>query len=1496
MASLSVRLLGPPQVSLARESVAELRSDKALCLLAYLAVESDRAHRREKLAGMLWPDYVDRSARANLRRALADLRQAIDDQHATPPYLHTTRQTVQFNTASDSWIDVAAFQTLLESAKSSLPLNVQQLENAVRLYRGPFLEGFSIDDSPGSEEWVVLTREQLFRQVMEALHRVVIEYEEQSQCERALQFAWRQLELDPWRESAHFQVMRLLALNGQRDAALAQYDTCRRLLEAELGAEPSARTQQLYLQLLREEWPLPVPAEAEAPVRQPRAVGACPYRGLAAFREQDAPFFFGRESFVALLLDALHRQALVTVLIGSSGSGKSSTVYAGLLPQLRGGGDGEWLIAHCRPGWQPFRALAATLLPLLEPQSGETDRLIETQKLATAWHEGDLALLPTIERVLQVHPEKRCLLLIIDQFEELYTLCPEATERQRFLELLLAAVEAGAGSLAPSSVFLVTLRADFMGQALAYRPLADILQEGAVMLGPMNRDDLRTAIAQPAQMQGAAFEPGLVERILDDVGEEPGNLPLLEFALTLLWEQAEDGWLTHETYEALGHVKGALARYAEQVFVDLAPTDQARVPRILAQLVQPGEGTEDTRRVATRADVGEANWPLTQHLADKRLVVTGRDTAGTEIVEVAHEALIQHWGRLQGWLARDRAFRLWQEGLRAALRQWEGSGRDEGALLRGTPLAQAEEWLAARKEELSPDESEFIGASATLRERLAADREAQRQRELTAERHSRRLWGALAGVLAVATAIALVLTFFSFGQRRQALEAYSLSLAANAREMLNDLDNTTALSLALAANQADDPPREAQRLLLEAAYVPGARWRADVEALFPGVEGPATALEIGPDGRTVLAGMADGSLVVWDVETREQIVRLRGHTARVNDIAFGPDGSIALSGGEDALAILWDLATGQEIRRFRGHSGTVRAVDISPNGRTAVAGGFAGTAWMQPGELILWDMESGREIRRLEGHIAGIVAARFTPAGDALLASSGDAALFSDQLPGETLEPGTVPFDLILWDVETGKIHRQFEGSGDDVYSLALSSDGTKAFTGSAYNNVSALWDLETGEQIRTLKAHQEAIVSVAMDSDGRRALSGSCDGSLILWDLQTGQPIARLDAHASDLLDLDFFPDGRSALSSSEDGGLILWDLVDAAEMNRLVGHGDTVWDVALTPDGKRVLSSSGAAAPSIPVQDASIRLWDLEAGTQLQAFSLTVNVIFQVATSPDGRTALVATDEPFLRVWDLRSWQEVGRLEGHAAPVTGVEFAPDGQRALSISVDGMLILWDVPGRRAVHRFDRHGETLWALTISPDGRTALSDSGTCSMVLWDLETGKEIRSFVRQDTPGQAGSTGHAFLPDGRRALSCESDGYLIEWNLETGQEIRRLGPGAGTRTRVVISPDGRLALTASMAGTLMLWDLESGELLRHSDGHGVIFDLAIAPDGQTVLFGSSDTTIVQWRIDNPSLDELKAWVAANRYLPELTCVERETYRIDPLCESTEARQAAQP
>ena len=261
MAGRHIYLFGAFQMTLAGDPDTTLRSDKARALLAYLVVEHGQPHRRERLAGLLWPDYPEPAARANLRRALADLRQAINDQQAAPPYFHITRETIEFNTASDAWVDVSEFAALLkpDAAQAADPASTNRatsrLAEAVALYRGPFLEGFSVADGPTFEEWMLLTRERLQRQAMQTLARLAGWFGEQGEYHHALDFVWRQIELDPWQESAHCQAMQLLALSGQRSAALAQYETCRQILAAELGATPSPQTQQLFEDLRSSAWP-----------------------------------------------------------------------------------------------------------------------------------------------------------------------------------------------------------------------------------------------------------------------------------------------------------------------------------------------------------------------------------------------------------------------------------------------------------------------------------------------------------------------------------------------------------------------------------------------------------------------------------------------------------------------------------------------------------------------------------------------------------------------------------------------------------------------------------------------------------------------------------------------------------------------------------------------------------------------------------------------------------------------------------------------------------------------------------------------------------------------------------------------------------------------------------------------------------------------------------------------------------------------------------------
>jgi tetratricopeptide (TPR) repeat protein len=429
----------------------------------------------------------------------------------------------------------------------------------------------------------------------------------------------------------------------------------------------------------------------------------------------------GREIFVNGLVEAVKKQPLVGV-IGPSGTGKSSVVYAGLIPQLRM--TENWVIESFRPGNQPFYQLASALVRQLVPGVDEIQQLRSAAGLDKNIQQGLVTLEQIMSRIMERNPGKR-LLLFVDQFEELYTLC-QKEEQERFADLMLQAIHQ------ENLTLVFTLRADFYGFVLGYRPLRDALQQFTPqLLSAMNREELLRAIEQPAQKIEVQLEAQLAQRILDDVGNEPGNLPLLEFAMTRLWSLQQNRTLTHQAYQEIGGVKKALANHAEEVYQKLSETKQKAAQRIFVQLVRPGEGTEDTRRIATRKEVGNENWGLVSDLAGytARLVVTGHDEkSGEDTVEVVHEALIREWQTLREWMKKDRLFRAWQERLRDIIHQWEETKRDQGVLLRGVPLSEAEEKLNTRSEELSSSEQDFIQLSIEQRDRQLREEKARRRR------------------------------------------------------------------------------------------------------------------------------------------------------------------------------------------------------------------------------------------------------------------------------------------------------------------------------------------------------------------------------------------------------------------------------------------------------------------------------------------------------------------------------------------------------------------------------------------------------------------------------------------------------------------------------------------------------------------------------------------------------------------------------------------------
>jgi WD40 repeat protein len=810
-------------------------------------------------------------------------------------------------------------------------------------------------------------------------------------------------------------------------------------------------------------------------------VGACPYRGLAAFREADAAFYFGRERFIDALENAIRPKKLVAVIVGSSGSGKSSALFAGL---------------------------------------SETDRLVETRKLAEALTKGEVSLAQVAGRIAEKAPKGSQLHLLIDQFEELYTLCPEVRLQKAFIDELLATVKAAKAQPDGTFVLLLTLRADFMGQALSHRPFADALQEASLLMGPMTRQELHQAIEKPAEIQGAAFEAGLVERILDDVGEKPGNLPLLEFTLTQLWERHTDGWLTHGDYEAMGCVEGALAAYADQVYADLDSQEQERARQALVQLVQPGEGTEDTRRIATHEELGDESWSLIQRLADRRLVVTGLDAQGRETAEVVHEALIQKWGRFQAWMDADRDFRGWQERLRNSLRQWQESGQDEGALLAGAPLAVAQNWLAERREALSIAEVQYIQKSEALQ--IRQQKERQRRRQWT-------LAGLTAGLM-----IAVGLAMFVYFQRQNALHQAAILLARQAETELANGYHDRAVLLALAALEDYPYTTEAERALGKAVSY------SQALQLYEGHASAVTSLDWSPDGTRIASTGTDNTVRIWDA--------VSGETTRVIELPKGITGNIYDMG----LTVKW-----------------------TPDGqRLAILSGDRFLLGSQDFDLMLWDANTGEMLKSIQlpnqaepemGKDSPTTLAIHFPTGAAL-----DFAPKSERV-------ATVGGDntALVWDAGMQTPELTLKGHANDVNGIDWSPQENQLATASE-DGTSRIWDAKTGKELKILEGHSGAVNVATWSPDGTQLATGGDDGMALIWDPQTGEKKNTIEPQGGIVWSLAWSPDGKKLVIGTGDKQVRIWDMVMNRLKVQLSGHNDFVTQVAMSPEGERFASGA--------------------------------------------------------------------------------------------------------------------------------------------------------------------------------------------------------------------------------------------------------------------------------------------------------------------------------
>lgn len=1458
---LHLRFFGTFHVTFADGRTPAIDTLKSRALLTYLATESGRPHLREQLAALFWPEADQKAAMQSLRQAIYMLRrelQPASEGGAAPraPYLTVTRQDVAFNFDSEYWCDVEQFVTLIRAAQqhphqsSNRCLEcIADLETAVDLYQGEFLAGLTLPDADEFEAWRLARQEGFRTQMLHALSSLTGFYERRRDFGAAQRFLLRHLELAPWDEDAHHRLIRLYALDNQRNAALQQFETARRVLAEQLNAPPSSETLQLLQDI-----------QHNAPLTSPIDLGN-PYKGLYAFSSADRADFFGREETVDFLVRRLNETRTV-FLIGSSGSGKSSIIRAGLIPALASidklaqltqrseARPAGWSIVEFRPGAEPLHALAEALAHLPHA-SGNVAAMLRRLRVEGATL-NDPNILPSPTRTL----------IFADQFEELYTLCASASTRQKFIDLLVDAALSSGG--ATSITLIIAMRADFVSQALIYRPLTDALQRGGVVLGPMSRHELRRAIEEPARNRGIVFEPGLTERLLDDVGQEPGNLPLLQFALSELWARRTGYVITHDAYDAIGRVSGALASYADQVYAQLSTAEQVTARRLLIQLVQPGDETGDTRRPALRSELSDAAWTLTQKLADLRLVVTGHSDRG-ESVELVHEALIRGWVQLCEWMDEDRDFRRWQQRLRAYLQQWIASDRETDALLRGVVLTEAERWIDLRRTDLSHNEQMLIDESLRARDAKHAAIEMERQVELertqalaTAEaqraeaehrraeleRTARRRLRWFAVGLASVTAVAIVAAVFAFWQQRQADLFAGQSLARQlAAQSLNLADNATDLALLLSVEAIDRTTDPADLT----NYLVAFPISGYLDRFFRGGVGDLTSIAVTPDDQHLLTVAENGSLTSvarWDVATGRQVRELLPPQER-SAVALTADGAWIATAEQDVVQ-LWDGEDGEPGPTWSvGADQQISQLKVSDDGRLLLTEVGASV-------IIFWEIATRQAVERI------------TPesGNENFWLSPDHRTLAITRDIGE--ERG-----VDIWQVATGEMTDiRLGGHESTITAVAFSADGSKIATASFDGSV-RLWDAATGALLHSpFTEHNGRVLAVAFSPDGQILATGGADRKIMLYDVRNNTQIGDpLIGHDNWVRDLRFDAAGDALYSSATDGSLLRWDLT---RRQPFVGHTDRARSLALSPDG-RILATGGF--------DRRIFLWDANTGEQLAELpSPHERSIIQVAYSPNGRFLAVGDAGGMVSLWDVEKRQLLHPLLSyHEAVVIGLAFSPDSRVLAAGDFEGDLVLWDVAtGALLSAVADAHDGWTLSLAFAPDGQTLASGGTDGRIQLWDVSTlapggGESLRTRRAAIPAHDYWVTSLLYTADGETLISGSADRTVRFWNTATGAETGE--PLTGNTAQVwgvqFYPPDGeRTLLTLDNVGTVRRWDSAARTPLGPALHTGLETEaFVVSPEGNHVFLGSFDERVERWWLD-PIPWQQRACAIADRAL----------------------------
>lgn len=1132
-----------------------------------------------------------------------------------------------------------------------------------------------------------------------------------------------------------------------------------------------------------------------------------PFKGLRAFNESDAGNFFGRETLIQQLLARLGEGGDLSrflAVVGPSGSGKSSVVRAGLIPALRRGGlpgSENWFIVDMLPGKHPFEELEAALLRVA---------VNPPVSLLSQLKDGSRGLLRAVHRILPADDSVE-LVLVIDQFEEVFTLVEDEAERALLLESIANAVMDERSRLR----VIVTLRADFTDKPLRYVDFGEMMNRRFEFILPLTPDEIERAVAGPAQRVGLKLEKGLVSTIIREAGNQPGTLPLLQYALSELYEKREGRTLTNKAYREIGGVLGALGRSAETIFSDLNEAERSAARQLFLRLVTLGEGTEDTRRRVLREELEGLTmvhdpWSLViDRFSKARLLTFDHDpiTRGAT-VEVAHEALIREWERLREWLTESRADIRNQRQLAHAAQEWDGANRDSSFLLTGARLEQFEGWAANTSLVLTQDELSFLNASIVERDQRESEERSRQQRELEAaqklaeterqraeeQAHSagqlRKRATYLIGALVVAILMAFTAILFGSQARTASQLATSRELAAASISNLN-IDPELSILLALKAVNTSHTT-EAEEALHRA--VQASRLQMIIQAQEPGAMG---MIAFSPDGGQILTASSDETVKVWSVATGERLLKVAGYYA-----TYKPDGKQLAVASADGTVKVFDPVTGKQMQ-VQGQIDAKLSVAFSPDGTRLVTTAYGNLPK-------IWNLRSGMEMMAFPGHTDFVSNVVFSPDGSRILTASDD---------------GTAR----VWDAGTGEQLLELAGHPGFVWSAAYSPDGK--FIATTSSNEAYTWDAETGKKLLTMAGHKNDVYAVVFSLDGAHIATGSSDRKIKIWDAATGNELFSLAGHTGAIQGISFSPDGTLLASISEDGTVRIWDVSPSHEFIT----------ITMQNSSGQVAYNKVGTLLSATDQNGTFKILNGQTGRELLNIPGSGSDIKDIAFT-DGTRLFSAGADSKLRAWDTTTGKELNVIDAHSGAVNGIAVSEDGTRLATASDDYKAKVWDISSGKIGNEpllTLGHPGAVYSLAFSRNGSKLITGVQDSTARIWDTATGKEIL-ILRGHTDVVSAV---AFSPDGTRVATASADGTAKIWNASTGENILELLGHTNIITSIAFNPDGTRVATVGHDGMTKLWDATIGNELLTFEGDGsVLNDVIFSPDGKLLATGGDN------------------------------------------------------